>query len=148
MGIIAVLLYSTGHLHGEFHVPHWVAFSCYVAIGLGTLTGRWRIIETMGTRITKLDQHQGFSASAGGSVMLFTASWLGFRFDHAHHYRLRDRRRRGPAGVGGALACRRKRDGRLGHHHPGFGLRRSALLLSHHILLEPAGTRPLSQKVK
>src|SRR6478752_461798 len=68
MGIIAVLLYSTGHMQGEFHVPHWVALACYVAIGLGTLTGGWRIIETMGTRITKLSQHQGFSASAGGSV--------------------------------------------------------------------------------
>src|SRR3954471_19101985 len=77
MGIITVLLYSTGHMHGEFQVPHWVAFSCYVAIGLGTLSGGWKIIETMGTRITKLDQHQGFSASAGGSAMLFTASWLG-----------------------------------------------------------------------
>src|ERR687894_368416 len=70
MGIITVLLYSTGHLEGEFHVPHWVAISCYVAIGLGTLTGGWRIIKTMGTGITKLSQHQGFSASAGGSVML------------------------------------------------------------------------------
>jgi PiT family inorganic phosphate transporter len=63
MGIIAVLLYSTGYLQGEFHVPHWVAISCYIAIGLGTLSGGWRIIETMGTRITKLSQHQGFSAS-------------------------------------------------------------------------------------
>src|SRR4051812_12057647 len=54
MGVITVLLYSTGYLHGEFHVPHWVALSCYVAIGLGTLSGGWRIIETMGTRITKL----------------------------------------------------------------------------------------------
>jgi phosphate/sulfate permease len=50
MGVITVLLYSTGHLHGEFHVPGWVALSCYIAIGLGTLTGGWRIIETMGTR--------------------------------------------------------------------------------------------------
>ncbi|MEO6256013.1 MAG: inorganic phosphate transporter, partial [Sphingomicrobium sp.] len=74
MGIIAVLLYSTGHLNGEFHVPHWVAISCYIAIGLGTLSGGWRIIETMGTRITKLSQHQGFSASTGGSVMLIAAS--------------------------------------------------------------------------
>ncbi|MEA3040992.1 MAG: inorganic phosphate transporter, PiT family, partial [Sphingomonadales bacterium] len=61
MGIITVLLFSTGWLHGEFHVPHWVAISCYVAIGLGTLSGGWRIIETMGTRITKLSQHQGFA---------------------------------------------------------------------------------------
>jgi PiT family inorganic phosphate transporter len=84
MGIITVLLYSTGYLRGEFHVPHWVALSCYVAIGLGTLTGGWRIIETMGTRITKLSQHQGFSASAGGSVMLFTASYLGIPVSTTH----------------------------------------------------------------
>jgi PiT family inorganic phosphate transporter len=84
MGIITVLLYSTGYLHGEFHVPHWVALSCYIAIGLGTLTGGWRIIETMGTRITKLNQHQGFSASLGGSVMLFAASWLGIPVSTTH----------------------------------------------------------------
>ena len=84
MGIIAVLLYSTGYLRGEFHVPHWVAISCYVAIGLGTLTGGWRIIETMGTRITKLSQHQGFSASAGGSVMLIAASWFGIPVSTTH----------------------------------------------------------------
>jgi PiT family inorganic phosphate transporter len=84
MGVITVLLYSTGYLHGEFHVPHWVALSCYVAIGLGTLTGGWRIIETMGTRITKLNQHQGFSASAGGSVMLFAASYLGIPVSTTH----------------------------------------------------------------
>jgi len=84
MGIITVLLYSTGYLHGDFQVPHWVALSCYVAIGLGTLTGGWRIIETMGTRITKLNQHQGFSASAGGSVMLFAASYLGIPVSTTH----------------------------------------------------------------
>ena len=84
MGIITVLLYSTGYLSGEFEVPHWVALSCYVAIGLGTLTGGWRIIETMGTRITKLNQHQGFSASAGGSVMLFAASYFGIPVSTTH----------------------------------------------------------------
>lgn len=84
MGIITVLLYSTGYLSGEFHVPHWVAISCYVAIGLGTLMGGWRIIETMGSRITKLSQHQGFSASTGGSVMLFAASALGIPVSTTH----------------------------------------------------------------
>jgi PiT family inorganic phosphate transporter len=84
MGIIAVLLYSTGYLKGEFHVPNWVALSCYIAIGLGTLTGGWRIIETMGTRITKLNQHQGISASAGGSVMLFAASYFGIPVSTTH----------------------------------------------------------------
>src|SRR3954465_15374 len=84
MGLITVLLFSTGYLHGEFHVPNWVALSCYVAIGLGTLTGGWAIIETMGTRITKLSQHQGFSASAGGSVMLFAASYFGIPVSTTH----------------------------------------------------------------
>ena len=84
MGIITVLLYSTGYLQGEFHVPHWVAISCYIAIGLGTLCGGWRIIETMGTRITKLSQHQGFSASTGGSVMLITASYFGIPVSTTH----------------------------------------------------------------
>jgi PiT family inorganic phosphate transporter len=65
-------------------VPGWVALSCYIAMGLGTLSGGWRIIETMGTRITKLSQHQGFSASAGGSIMLFAASYLGIPVSTTH----------------------------------------------------------------
>jgi PiT family inorganic phosphate transporter len=84
MGIITVLLYSTGHLSGEFEVPHWVAIACYIAIALGTLSGGWRIIETMGSRITKLSQHQGFSASAAGSIVLFTASALGIPVSTTH----------------------------------------------------------------
>jgi PiT family inorganic phosphate transporter len=84
MGIITVLLYSTGWLHGKFAVPHWVAISCYIAMGLGTLTGGWKIIETMGSRITKLSQHQGFSASLAGSVMLFAASGLGIPVSTTH----------------------------------------------------------------
>ena len=84
MGLITVLLYSTGYLQGHFEVPNWVALSCYVAMGLGTLTGGWRVIETMGTRITKLSQHQGFSASAGASVMLFAASFLGIPVSTTH----------------------------------------------------------------
>jgi PiT family inorganic phosphate transporter len=84
MGIITVLLYSTGHLSGSFKVPHWVAISCYVAIALGTITGGWKIIETMGSRITKLSQHQGFSASLGGSIMLFAASAFGIPVSTTH----------------------------------------------------------------
>jgi len=84
MGIITVLLYSTGYLHGEFHVPHWVAIACYIAIALGTLSGGWKIIETMGSRITKLSHHQGFSASMGGSIMVFTASLLGIPVSTTH----------------------------------------------------------------
>lgn len=84
MGIITVLLYSQGMLQGEFHVPEWVVLSCYFAISLGTLSGGWKIIETMGTRITKLSHHQGFSASAAGSVMLFSASALGIPVSTTH----------------------------------------------------------------
>src|SRR3569832_1010696 len=84
MGIITVLLFSTGWLHGKFEVPHWVAISCYVAMGLGTLSGGWKIIETMGSRITKLSQHQGFSASLGGSIILFGASLLGIPVSTTH----------------------------------------------------------------
>lgn len=84
MGVITVLLYSTGYLQGEFHVPHWVAISCYIAIALGTLSGGWKIIETMGSRITKLSQHQGFAASTGGSIMVFGASLLGIPVSTTH----------------------------------------------------------------
>lgn len=84
MGLITVLLYSQGMLDGEFAVPGWVVLSCYVAIALGTLSGGWKIIETMGTRITKLSHHQGFCASAGGSVMLFAATGLGIPVSTTH----------------------------------------------------------------
>ncbi|MEG3087511.1 inorganic phosphate transporter [Sphingomonas sp. PB4P5] len=84
MGIITVLLYSTGYLTGPFAVPHWVAISCYIAIALGTMTGGWKIIETMGSRITKLSQHQGFSASFAGSIVLFSASAMGIPVSTTH----------------------------------------------------------------
>lgn len=84
MGIITVLLYSQGMLDGEFAVPGWVVLSCYVAIALGTLSGGWKIIETMGTRITKLSHQQGFCASSGGSVMLFAATGLGIPVSTTH----------------------------------------------------------------
>lgn len=84
MGIITVLLYSQGRLGGEFHVPEWVVLSCYAAIALGTLSGGWKIIETMGTRITKLSHHQGFCASSAGSVMLYFASHYGIPVSTTH----------------------------------------------------------------
>ena len=86
MGIIAVLLYSQGfggHDHA-FHVPGWVVLGCYMAMGLGTLSGGWKIIETMGSRITRLDQHNGFCASAAGSIMLFVASAFGIPVSTTH----------------------------------------------------------------
>ena len=84
MGVITVLLYSTGYLHGDFTVPHWVAIACYTAMAFGTMTGGWKIIETMGSRITKLSQHQGFSASIAGSIVVFTASTLGIPVSTTH----------------------------------------------------------------
>ena len=77
MGIITVLLYSTGHLKGEFHVPEWVVISCYAAIAMGTISGGWKIIKTMGTKFTKLNHHTGFCASTAGSFVVFGASAMG-----------------------------------------------------------------------
>lgn len=84
MGIIAVLLYSTGYMQGEFHIPVWVVISCYLAISLGTLSGGWKIIKTMGTKLTKLNHHTGFSASTAGSVVVFGASYLGIPVSTTH----------------------------------------------------------------
>ena len=84
MGIIAVLLYSTGYLGGDFSVPEWVVISCYLAISLGTLSGGWRIIKTMGTKLTKLDHHNGFCASTAGSAVVFGASAMGIPVSTTH----------------------------------------------------------------
>jgi PiT family inorganic phosphate transporter len=84
MGIITVLLYSQGYLGGEFHVPFWVMFACYACMGLGTLMGGWRIVHTMGSRITRLRPFQGFCAETGGAITLFTATWLGIPVSTTH----------------------------------------------------------------
>jgi PiT family inorganic phosphate transporter len=84
MGIIAVLLYSQGYLDGEFYVPYWVMLSCYAAMGLGTLIGGWRIVHTMGSRITRLRPFQGFCAETGGAITLFAATELGIPVSTTH----------------------------------------------------------------
>jgi PiT family inorganic phosphate transporter len=84
MGIIAVLLYSQGQLGSEFHVPFWVVITCQAAMGLGTLFGGWRIVKTMGSRITRLTPVQGFSAETGGAITLFGATWLGIPVSTTH----------------------------------------------------------------
>lgn len=84
MGVIAVLLYSTGHMTGGFHVPHWVVLSCYTAISLGTLSGGWKIIKTMGSKLTKLNHHSGFCASTAGSIVVFGASAMGIPVSTTH----------------------------------------------------------------
>jgi inorganic phosphate transporter, PiT family len=70
MGIIAVLLFSTGHLGPEFYVPFWVILAAHAAMGLGTMAGGWRIVKTMGMRITKLRPVGGFCAEAAGALTL------------------------------------------------------------------------------
>ncbi|MGJ4900573.1 anion permease [Bradyrhizobium sp. HKCCYLS2058] len=84
MGIIAVLLYSQGHLGEQFTVPFWVVLSCQAAMALGTLMGGWRIVRTMGLRITKLNPMQGFCAETGGAITLFLATFLGVPVSTTH----------------------------------------------------------------
>ena len=84
MGIITALLYSTGHLTGEFQVPLWVVLSAHGAIGLGTLMGGWRIVETMGMRITKLQPVGGFCAETAGAATLFGATLTGIPVSTTH----------------------------------------------------------------
>ncbi len=84
MGIIAVLLYSQGYLGGTFHVPLWVVLSCQTAMAMGTLFGGWRIVHTMGSKITRLNPMQGFCAETGGALTLFAATWLGIPVSTTH----------------------------------------------------------------
>jgi len=84
MGIIAVLLYSQGHLGPKFYVPFWVVLACQAAIAIGTLAGGWRIVRTMGTKITRLTPVQGACAETGGSIMLFAATELGIPVSTTH----------------------------------------------------------------
>jgi PiT family inorganic phosphate transporter len=84
MGIIAVLLYSQGYLGSQFYVPFWVVITCQAAIAIGTMAGGWRIVKTMGSKITRLTPMQGFCAETGGSIMLFTATELGVPVSTTH----------------------------------------------------------------
>ncbi|MCW2243853.1 inorganic phosphate transporter [Azospirillum canadense] len=84
MGIIAVLLYSQGLLGSEFYVPFWVVLSCQACMGLGTLFGGWRIVKTMGSKLTELKPVQGSCAETGGALTLFAATWLGVPVSTTH----------------------------------------------------------------
>jgi PiT family inorganic phosphate transporter len=83
MGIIAVLLFSNGLLK-EFYVPFWVVISCHIAIAMGTLAGGWKVIRTLGMRVTKLRPFHGFSAEFSAAVTLFLASSLGIPVSTTH----------------------------------------------------------------
>lgn len=84
IGIIWMLLLSAGMTQSGEPVPHWVVLACYAAIGLGTMFGGWRIVKTMGQKITKLKPVGGFCAETGGAMTLFLATALGIPVSTTH----------------------------------------------------------------
>ncbi len=82
-GIIAVLLYANGY-YQEFTVPTWVVLSCFTVMGVGTMLGGWRIVHTMGSKITKLTPMQGACAETAGAITLFGATYLGVPVSTTH----------------------------------------------------------------
>jgi PiT family inorganic phosphate transporter len=84
MGVISVLLFSSGYLGKTFYVPFWVIISCYLAIALGTLFGGWKVIETLGMRMTKLRPVHGFSAETAAAVSILFSSMLGAPVSTTH----------------------------------------------------------------
>ncbi|HZG24076.1 MAG TPA: inorganic phosphate transporter, partial [Chitinophagaceae bacterium] len=84
MGIIAVAMVATGHLDNIKNVPNWVPFSCFAAIAVGTMSGGWKIVKTMGTRITKVTPLEGVSAETAGAITLFMTEHLGIPVSTTH----------------------------------------------------------------
>ena len=84
MGIIAGLLFSAGYLGTEFHIPLWIVLACHGTIALGTMSGGWRIVKTMGNKLSKLRPVDGFCAEFGASMVLFGASALGVPISTTH----------------------------------------------------------------
>lgn len=84
MGIIAMILFSRGYLGTKFYIPFWIVLLCYVFIALGTMAGGWRIVKTMGTKITKLRPMGGFCAETAAAVALFGASYAGIPVSTTH----------------------------------------------------------------
>jgi PiT family inorganic phosphate transporter len=84
MGIIASLLFSAGYLGTEFHVPLWVVLTCHGAIAIGTMSGGWRIVKTMGNKLSKLRPVDGFCAEGAASMVLFGASAMGVPISTTH----------------------------------------------------------------
>jgi PiT family inorganic phosphate transporter len=84
MGIVAILLFTSGYLGPTFYVPIWVVLSAHAAIALGTLAGGWRIIKTMGSRITKLQPVDGFSAETAAAIALFGTAAIGIPVSTTH----------------------------------------------------------------
>ena len=84
MGIIAMVLFSKGLLGNTFYIPFWLVIACHVAIALGTMFGGWRIVKTMGTRITKLQPIGGFSAETAAACSIISASIAGIPVSTTH----------------------------------------------------------------
>ncbi len=108
IGIIWMLLIATGYSHSSDHIPGWIVLACYSAMGLGTMFGGWRIVKTMGNRITKLNQARGFCANSGGAVTLFLATAFGIPVSTTHTIT------GAIAGVGSTRGARRVRWGVAG----------------------------------
>jgi PiT family inorganic phosphate transporter len=84
MGIIAILLFSSGHLGPHFYVPFWVILICHAAIALGTMFGGWRIVRTMGMGLTALTPMGGFFAESAGALALLSSARLGIPVSTTH----------------------------------------------------------------
>jgi PiT family inorganic phosphate transporter len=84
MGIIAVLLYVSGYLGDQFYIPLWVIIACYSAIALGTLTGGWKVVETLGMKMTKLKPVHGFSAESAAACSILLSSVAGIPVSTTH----------------------------------------------------------------
>ncbi len=84
IGIIAVVLYSKGLIGSSFNIPWWIIIMCYTVIALGTMFGGWRIVKTMGTKITKLQPIGGFSAEAGAACAIIGSSIAGIPVSTTH----------------------------------------------------------------
>lgn len=108
VGIIWMLLIAAGMSKSTDSIPGWVVMSCYTAMGLGTMFGGWRIVKTMGNRITKLNQARGFCANSGGAVTLFMATAFGIPVSTTHTIT------GAIAGVGSTRGARRVRWGVAG----------------------------------
>ncbi len=84
MGIIAMVLFSRGYLGTEFHIPFWIVLLCHAVIALGTMAGGWRIVKTMGTKITKLRPMGGFCAETAAATAIIGASFAGIPVSTTH----------------------------------------------------------------
>lgn len=83
MGIITAVLVASG-IEKSFHVPRWVIFACAASMGLGTLSGGWRVVRTLGIHLTKLRPRSGFCAETGAAASIFIATWLGLPVSTTH----------------------------------------------------------------